>query len=92
LLIVFILPGFAVVCAALPKGQLAFEERLVASLGISLAIAICAALLLAAAPIGLSRESFAVVLGGSTVLVSLCAGIRLLLFPTTEARERVEGD
>ena len=64
LLIVFVVPGFAAVCAVLPKSQLACEEHLIAILGISLAMATCAAMLLAAAPIGLSRESFAVALGG----------------------------
>ena len=84
LLIVFILPGYAAICTVLPGGQLAFEERVVASVGISLAMSTCAAVLLAAVPIGLSRESFAVVLGGCTLLLSLCAVIRALRAPTTE--------
>jgi uncharacterized membrane protein len=79
LLMVLVVPGFAAVCAVLPEGQIAFEEQLVAILGISLAMAICAAMLLAAVPIGLSRESFAVALGGITVLLSLYAGIHSLL-------------
>lgn len=76
-LIVFILPGFAAVCAVLPAPQLPPGERLLASLGISLAIAICTAMLLGATPIGLSRESFAVALGGSTIGLSVVAGFRL---------------
>lgn len=92
LVIVFVVPGFAAVCAMLPESQLAFEEHLIAILGISLAMATCAAMLLAAAPIGLSRESFAVALGGTTVLLSLYAGIRSQLSATTEERESVEGD
>jgi hypothetical protein len=76
-LIVFILPGFAVVCAVLPARQLASGERLLASLGISLAVATCTAVLLGATPIGLGQESFSVTLGGSTIALSVVAGFRL---------------
>jgi uncharacterized membrane protein len=75
-LIVLILPGFAFVCAVLPEGQLSRGERLLASVGISLAMTTCAAVLLAAMPIGLSRQSLAIVLGGSTIMLSTCAGYR----------------
>lgn len=73
---VVLLPGFAVVCAVLPDGQLSRGERLLASLGISLAIATCTAVLLAATPIGLSRGSFAAVLGGGTAMVCIYAWFR----------------
>jgi Protein of unknown function (DUF1616) len=76
-LIVFLLPGFAVVCAVLPARQLASGERLLASLGISLAVATCAAVLLGATPIGLGQESFSLTLGGSTIALSVVAGFRL---------------
>ncbi len=75
-LIVFILPGFAVVSAVLPERQLSGGECLLASVGVSLAIATCAAVILGATPIGLSRESFAVLLGSITVALSLYAGFR----------------
>ncbi len=91
-LIVFILPGFAAVRAVFPQGRLAFEEHIVAILGTSLAMAVCAAVLLAAAPIGLSRESFAVALGGITVLLSLYAGLRSRLPTTTDGQASVEDD
>jgi uncharacterized membrane protein len=78
LLIVFLLPGFAVVCAV-PPNQLSADEFLFASLGISLALATCTAVLLAAVPIGLSRESFAVSLGSATFLVAACAAANLQL-------------
>ena len=78
-LIVFILPGFAVVCAVLPARQLPSGERLLASLGISLAVATCTAVLLGLTPIGLGQESFSVALGGSTIALSVVAGFRLRL-------------
>jgi len=91
-LIVFILPGFAAVRAVFPQGRLALEEHIVAILGTSLAMAVCAAVLLAAAPIGLSRESFAVALGGFTVLLSLYAGLRSRLPTKTDGQASVEDD
>jgi uncharacterized membrane protein len=73
-LIVLILPGFAVSCACFPQRQLSLDERLLASVGLSLAISTCAALLLGAMPIGLSRGSLAAVLGASTIVLSIYAG------------------
>jgi DNA helicase-2/ATP-dependent DNA helicase PcrA len=74
--LVFLLSGFAVVCAVLPGQQLSRGERLLASLGASLAMTTCVAVLLAATPIGLSRTSFAGALGGITVAVSVYAWFR----------------
>jgi predicted RNA-binding Zn-ribbon protein involved in translation (DUF1610 family) len=76
-LLVFVLPGFAAVCAALPTRPLLTLERLLASLGISLSIAMCGAMLLGATPIGLSTVSFAFVIAGSTVALSVVAWFRL---------------
>jgi len=76
-LIVFILPGFALVSAVLPERELSRPERLLASVGMSLAMATCAAVLLGATPIGLSREALAIVLGGSTVASSAVGGFRI---------------
>jgi uncharacterized membrane protein len=75
-LMVLVLPGFALVCAVLPERPLASGERLLASVGMSLAMATCVAVLLAATPIRLSRGSLAVVLGGSTIILSTYAGFR----------------
>jgi uncharacterized membrane protein len=75
LLMVFVLPGYALACAALPQHQ-SPVERLLATVGLSLAITTCTAVLLAALPVGLSRESFAVVLGGLTIALSICAAFR----------------
>jgi uncharacterized membrane protein len=67
---VLVVPGFAAVCAVLCRRSLSLEECLLASLGISLALAVCVCVLLAATPIGLTRSSAAAVLGGGTVILS----------------------
>lgn len=70
MVMVFILPGFAFVCAALPARQLSQWECLLASVGISIAVTVVAAVALAAAPVGLSRLSLTIALVGWTV--ALC--------------------
>lgn len=76
LLLVFVVPGLSAVCAALPEWQ-SWVERLLASLGISIAVATCAVVLLAATPMGFSRQPFGQLLGGLTVLLSLGGLYRL---------------
>jgi uncharacterized membrane protein len=66
-------PGLAVVRAVLPRGTLSRSEMLLAGLGVSMAVSVCAAVLLGAS-IGLSGVSFAAFLGGITVAAS--AGAR----------------
>ena len=75
-LMVFVLPGFGLVCAVLPERQLSRGKRLLASLGMSLVMATSAAVLLAATPIGLFRLSLAVALGGCTLATSIYALFR----------------
>lgn len=70
-LLVFALPGFALVCAVVP-GELADGERLLASLGASTAIAVCSAVVLGAT-VGLSARSAAALLGCVTIAASACA-------------------
>jgi uncharacterized membrane protein len=69
--IVFIVPGFALVCAVLPERQFSRGERLLASVGMSLALATGATVLLGATPIGLTRLSLAVVLAVCTLTLSI---------------------
>ena len=76
MLTLFIVPGFALVCAVLPERRFSRGERLLASAGLSLALATCAAVLLGAMPMGLSRLSLAVALGICTITSSLCAVYR----------------
>jgi uncharacterized membrane protein len=76
LLIVFVVPGFALVSAALPKRQLSPGEYVLSTLGASLAVSSTAAVALGAAPVGLSKLSFSVALGCCTLLFSLTAVVR----------------
>lgn len=73
LLLVCALPGFATVCALLPASELSLGERILASVGASLAITVCVAVLLAVSPIGLSKNSAAVTLGLGTAAMSVWA-------------------
>jgi uncharacterized membrane protein len=75
-LIVFVVTGFALVSAVFPESQFSIGEHLLASIGMSLAMATATAVALGAAPIGLSRQSFAVVLGSCTLVLSICAVLR----------------
>lgn len=76
LLMVFFLPGFVVLSAFGSTLQLSWPEFALASLGISVSMATCVAVLLAAMPIGLSRFSFAIVLGGGTMIGSIYALVK----------------
>jgi uncharacterized membrane protein len=72
-LIIFILPGFVILSAVHPDLQLSWIELVLASLGISVSMTTCVAVLLAATPVGLSRSSFAIALGGITMACSIYA-------------------
>jgi uncharacterized membrane protein len=74
--LVFVLPGFALVCAVVPGGELPEGERLLASLGASTAIAVCSAVALGAT-VGLSARSAAALLGCVTIVASACAWRRM---------------
>jgi|SRR6202050_3730647 uncharacterized membrane protein len=76
LLMGLVLPGFAGTCAVRLVHELSWFERIVASMGMSLVITTCSAVLLAASPIGLSRVSLGVFLGSSTIVLSMYAAIR----------------
>jgi uncharacterized membrane protein len=73
LFMVFGGPGFALICAVFRERQFSRGELLLASVGASIAITICAAVFLAAIPIGLSRLSLAIALGGCTLILSASA-------------------
>jgi hypothetical protein len=72
----FALSGFAALCAVLPERAFSVDEVIAASLGISLALSTGVAMALVALPVGLSRGSFAVVLGLGTLVLAASAGIR----------------
>jgi len=74
--LVFVLPGFAFVSAVLSDRHLSRSEHLLASVGLSVAVTICAAVALAAMPVGLSRLSLTAVLTGCTLVGSVAAVLR----------------
>ena len=84
--LVFILPGFVAVGALLPERELSLSERLLASLGVSLAITVCVSVLLAASPIGLSKGTAGAILGFGTAALALWAWTRTRL--VREERQR----
>jgi Protein of unknown function (DUF1616)/Glycosyltransferase Family 4 len=76
LAMIFLMPGYATVAAALPGRDPGAGSRLLASLGVSLVISTCTAVGLAAAPIGLSKGSLAIALGAATCVLSVFAVLR----------------
>jgi uncharacterized membrane protein len=67
LLLVFLLPGFAVVRAVVSARSMDMGERLLASVGLSVVITVCVSVGLDAT-IGLSQRSAAVALGALTLV------------------------
>ena len=67
LLLVLVLPGYVAAAALFPADTLQRVERLVASLGLSLAIAILGGLVLNLTPWGLRTSTWALLLAGLTV-------------------------
>ena len=76
LVTVFVLPGFAIERAIHPDRDFEPDEQPFVWFGVSLAVGIVAAVALAASPIGISRQSFAVAVGGFSGLLALYTGLR----------------
>jgi uncharacterized membrane protein len=76
LLLVLFVPGYALVAAAFPSGRLGMIERLLFSVGVSLAAAALAGLLLHWTALGLRPAAWAMVLGNLTLVANLVALIR----------------
>src|SRR5438876_5147113 len=74
--LVLVLPGYALTSALLPAHSLGAAERLVFSLGLSLIIVILGGLALNWTPFGLNTGSWAVLLGGITLIASAVALVR----------------
>jgi uncharacterized membrane protein len=74
--LVIVLPGYAITAAVFPKGTLGVPERLLFSMGTSLALAILCGLLLNWTPWGFQVGAWLVLLCGTTLLASLVAQIR----------------
>jgi uncharacterized membrane protein len=84
IIVTFAGSGTALLLAAAPQLSLSLFERALASLGLSLAVAVCTGVVLGVTPIGLSRASGSVALAGITVALSLTAIARMRLRPGEE--------
>jgi uncharacterized membrane protein len=73
---VLVLPGLAVTVMLYPSGTLGVPERLTLTLGLSLAIVAISGLLLNVTPWGLQPASWAVALGGTTLVAGAAAFAR----------------
>ena len=89
-LTVFLVPGFTLAFVVLP-GRHGSGERLLAAVGLSVVVATCAAVLLAATGVGLSRESFGVSLGGFTIALSVWGLHRARSQPAAAVSRTAEG-
>jgi uncharacterized membrane protein len=84
-------PGYALVAAAFPASRLGTTERLLFSLGTSLAVAALAGLLLHWTALGLRPAAWAVALGNITLVASLFALVRRWRQPASVTAHRGAG-
>src|SRR5215212_1763152 len=81
--LVLFAPGYAIVAAAFPASRLGTIERLLFSLGASLAVVALAGLLLHWTALGLRPTAWAVALGNLTLVASLIALLRRRRLPVS---------
>ncbi len=89
--LVLFAPGYTIVAAAFPANRLRTIERLLFSLGASLAVAALAGLLLHWTALGLRPIAWAVTLGNLTLVSSLIALVRRWRQPASETMQRSAG-
>jgi len=89
--LVLFAPGYAIVAAAFPAGRLGTIERLLFSLGASLAVAALVGLLLLWTALGLRPAAWAVALGNITLVAALIALARRWRQPAADTRQRGAG-
>jgi len=89
--LVLFAPGYALVAAAFPSGRLGTIERLLFSLGASLAVAALIGLLLHWTALGLRPVAWAVALGNLTLVSSLIALVRRRRQPASTTVQRGTG-
>ena len=89
--LVLFAPGYALVAAAFPASRLGTIERLLFSLGASLAVAGLAGLLLHWTALGLRPAAWAVALGNLTLVASLIALVRRWRQPASDTVQRSAG-
>lgn len=76
LLLVLVLPGYALTAALLPSASLGRPERWGFSLGLSVVVSVLGGFGLAWAPGGLNATSWSLLLGGLTLLAAALAALR----------------
>ena len=89
--LVLILPGYTLMVASFPKNGLGVAERLLFSLGLSLAIAVLGGLALNRMPWGLRADSWVVLLGSVTLGAGLVALLRHREYPAVDAGQLSAG-
>ncbi len=89
--LVLFTPGYAIVAAAFPSGRLGRIERLLFSVGASLALTALAGLLLHWTALGLRPAAWAVALGNITLVASLIALVRRWRQPDSAPTQRIAG-
>ena len=67
------LPGYAIAQALFPTRRLALSESLLLSIGLSFGISVLGGLILNLTPLGMNTDTWAVLLGGITLLACLVA-------------------
>lgn len=85
--LVFILPGYTLMVVLFPKNEFDPIERLLFSLGLSLAIVVLGGLVLNWMPWGLQADSWVMLLGGITIGVSLVAFFRYREYPSVDPEQ-----
>lgn len=89
--LVLILPGYALTMAALPNLTLGFVERLIFTLGLSLAIAVVGGVVLNLTPWGLQEGTWAAWLGTVTVVAGVIAILRRRMQADTKSSPVIVG-
>ena len=89
--LVLFVPGYALTAAAFPAGRLGTIERLLFSVGASLALAALAGLLLQWTALGLRPAAWVIALGNLTLVASLIALVRRWRRPAVDSAQRVAG-
>lgn len=87
--LVFYFTGYALVVAALPRGEFGGVERTVLSIGLSIAVAILGGLVLNLLPVGITSGSWLVLLSGVTLSGCIVAARRRMQASSTEVRARL---
>ncbi|MCG8350584.1 MAG: DUF1616 domain-containing protein [Chloroflexales bacterium] len=85
LLMVLVLPGYAITAALFPGRMIGAAERLLFSVGLSMVVAILGGLILNWMPAPIHASAWSILLAGTTITASIIAFIRRREIPPSEA-------